>query len=186
MAYPNVQLRKLDPQLKKEPVSLANPAFMEAIDSAIASSGFVVLTVRFAGCGGARDYFIFHDVGLLETELRRFQPKTSIAVHTAGSFDFVGRASAAAEETAKELLAAVLEKNANDNIDLIRTDGEQGLLTDDTYEWVESQSELEDWFRKHGGEEIAIGRLEFWHENSDAIFTAYVPDDDGKVRPGAY
>lgn len=52
--------------------------------------------------------------------------------------------------------------------------------------YCETVEEIAEWFAENAGCPVMIGLMAFWKDNGEEVFSAYVPDPDGKVRPGAY
>ena len=160
--------------------------FFEAVDKAILEDGFVVTTVRYANCGGAKTYHLYKETAAFVKDLNEYRPKTSITVHTAKCFDYIGPSNEHAHSIAADRLKRAHKDDNDDGIDLILINSEQNELDDSHYQFIDNHEDLQAWFERSQGQQVAFGQMIFWEDNSPIVFTGYVPDKDGIIRTGAY
>ena len=110
--------------------------------------------------------------------------KTSITAFFQTNFKLHGIADDLLCAKTIELLPTVATEY--EGIDLLRVDGPDAELDDVHYDYCTTPEDIQDWFRSNRGGQFLAGTMEFWQYNCPHIITAYVPDDDGVVRPGAY
>ena len=174
----------MDQTLANEPVSADCGAFRDLLGGALARREVVILLLRHANCGGARDYFIARSESELAAVLKHARPKTSITTFFEANFQCQGTADEELCNRAIELLPTL--QAAYEGIDLIRLDGPGCELDATHFLYARQPQEIRRWFDENRGAPVLAGTLEFWHDNSPSMVTAYAADYDGVVRPGAY
>lgn len=172
--------------VRDEPLSTANEAFCLVVEDALDRGEELVVLVRHAAAGGAKDYFVVRRPEELAGVLGRRGPRTSISVFFAAALPVRGVAGPETERAALELLATSSSDPAP-GVDALRLDMEGPPLPSTCGpEWLGTADEVRSWFLANRGAPVAVGLLRFWEDNGDRVVTAYVPDDDGVVRPGPY
>ena len=122
--------------------------FFEAVDKAILEDGFVVTTVRYANCGGAKTYHLYKETAAFVKDLNEYRPKTSITVHTAKCFDYIGPSNEHAHSIAADRLKRAHKDDNDDGIDLILINSEQNELDDSHYQFIDNHEDLQAWFER--------------------------------------
>jgi hypothetical protein len=170
--------------LTNEPVSSTTPDFHELIDRAFANHQPVVLLLRYANCGGMRDYFIARSPTDFQAVLKHAKPKTSITVFFESSFMLVGTADDDLRDRTVGLFP--IAHAQCEGVHLIRVNPSGVELDAELYVYAKEFKEIEDWFERNRGASVMVGTMEYWRDNCSEIVTVYVPDVDGVARPGAY
>lgn len=162
------------------------PAFTEAVAEALDDDQEVVVYTRGANCGGGRqEQFLVRRVVEFRDIVDSAWPKTAISVFFATALPIRGVAGAELRTRVLELLQQLLRED-EDGVFVIRRDAPGVALGREDIRLLRSPDQVVRWFDDHPGIPILAGELPFWEDNSDRVITAYVPDADGVVRPGAY
>jgi hypothetical protein len=170
--------------LTNEPVSSTTPEFHELIDRAFANHQPIVLLLRYANCGGMRDYFIARSPTDFQAVLKHAKPKTSITVFFESSFLLSGIADDDLRDRAIGLFP--IAHAQCEGVYLIRLNLSGVEMDAERCFYAKGSEEIRDWFERNRGASVTVGTMEYWHDNCSEIVTVYIPDVDGVVRPGAY
>lgn len=170
--------------LFNEPVSTSASALHELLSQTFKEGQFVVLLLRYAYHGGVKDYYLVRTAAEFDSAMKSTRERTSITVFFESNFKLIGTADDELCAKAVELLSSVKERYGG--VDLIRIDGTAFELDEPHFHFCETPEEICEWFRTHHGAQILAGTMEFWRDNCPEVVTAYVPDEDGVIRPGAY
>lgn len=174
----------MDNTLLNEPISTLTPAFFAMVDEHLARNEFLVILIRYANCGGAKDYLTIRTRDEFDTLLKKLVPKTSITVFFESTFALKGKVNAELLKKVDVLFA----KEYDDYEGLViiclepqnEDDDERNIL------FMQDLESINEWLRLHKDYRVLIGTMKFWHDNNKDFVTAYVPDNDGQIRPGAY
>lgn len=162
--------------------SVEDPEFRRAVVNALARNGEVLALFRFHAAAGSRSLELFVSLDDLDSRVSELPPKTSVIVFVKPQIPLRGTVDEQFVSTALRSLA----------------DGTGWLLVclEKTFaggqSWFHdcpgrSQEELEQELREQcWGQAVAIGREPDWSTDSDTVFSAVTPDDDGIARPGTY
>lgn len=172
-----------------EPVSTAEPVFLHVVSSVLRDSPPLFGLIRYANAAGSKDYFILRSQDDFDAMLGRCRAKDSISIFFAPSLPIRGVTDDSTLDQTLELFEQVAESPDSDDlteIDVVRLDSPEAELDASHLDFFCSAEEIREWFAKHPNVPVAIGQLDFCKENGDEVVSAYVPDADGIVRPGAY
>lgn len=134
--------------------------------------------------GGARYYYIANSLYDFEKVGDHIYPNTSITAFFESDFTSKNRIT---EQTASQLINTYGLNEANcDGISLVNCDKPGFDQNDDFVCYFDEPQEVFDWCNKYMGDTFMAGELDFTQNNNPNVITVYVPDNDGKVRPGAY
>jgi hypothetical protein len=179
MVFMKSQMMQTD--LSKEPVSTANPAFLNALRVALVSGGELIFLKRLDRCGGAKQVYHVTSLSQAESILNKSKPADSFTVFFPPTFPLRGKTEEAFAKSAFTYFQSLGDEK--DWGAVVRLGGGTEQVD---YEYVASQEEIRIWFEEHPGIDVAIGTMNFCKANCDEVLTAYIPDPDGVVRPGAY
>jgi hypothetical protein len=174
----------MDISLTNEPVSSKNPALLALVDEHLANSEVCVALIRYANSAGAKDRLLIRVKDEFETLLKTLAPKTSMTVFFESAFLLKG--SADSELLKKAEIAFAKEYDEYEGLEIVCIKSQEGNESGMNILFMQKMELIEEWFREHTGSQTLIGTMKFWHNNNENFITAYVPDNDGCVRPGAY
>jgi hypothetical protein len=159
-------------------LSAHSPEFLNAARAAIAAAGETLVLIRWAGMGGAKDWHLLHAPEELDNIVRKASAKTSVSVFLKPELPVRGRVDKNLKAAAHVLLADLKELLVSE----FPTNGSE--LNSAAFD---NDTELDQWLDQREGLAVAIGRYPpFWLDDGPEQLSAYVPDFDGVVRPGAY
>ena len=174
----------IDITLQIEPVSTLNPAFLALAYEHLARNEVLILLVRYANCGGAKNYLIIRTKDEFGNLIKTLAFKTSITVFFESAFALNGKVNAELLKRVYELFTK--EYDEYEGLDIICLEPQKGDIGTRNILFMHKIEEINDWFRQHQNLHVLIGTMKFWCGNNQDFITAYVPDGDGQVRPGAY
>jgi hypothetical protein len=140
----------------------------------------LLVLIRYAYMAGNRDLEVIPAFEALRTRMARLAPRTSITVFRDHQLPLRGVVD---DAFIQACLAAI-----PDGTEYVVA--ETGLTTAGGQSWFHhasgtSHGELRDSLERSRGKSVLVGEYPPFTD-SDAVVTAYVPDPDGVVRPGAY
>ncbi len=162
--------------------STANTEFRRRIADAIARNGEVLALFRFHAAAGSRSLEMFVSLEDFDERLSELPPRTSVIMFGEPQLPLRGMVD-------EQFVSAALRSFPDESDWLLVC---RGKTTAGSQSWFhhcfgDSHEELEEELRERcWGEEAAIGREPDWREDSDTVFSAVIPDDDGTVRVGTY
>ena len=174
----------MDNSLLNEPVSTTNPALLTLVDAHLANNEVVVVLIRYANSAGAKNYLLVRTKDEFGSLLKKLAFKTSMTVFFESAFLLKG--SADSKLLKKVELAFAKEYNEYEGLEIVLLEPQEGAGRNMNILFMQKMELIEEWFREHTGSQTLIGTMKFWHNNNENFITAYVPDNDGCVRPGAY
>ena len=144
--------------------------------------GEVLVLIRWPNAGGSKSFEFFREMSAFMARLAPLPQRTSLIVfrHTQlpirGMVDdeLIRRAVEHIPESTAYLIAGLDLVTYGSYSDYRNASGESHL---------ELVAALKDWWPGH---RVAVGRYPEWLEDDENVISAYVPDMDGNVRPGAY
>jgi hypothetical protein len=166
--------------------SVHDQAFLERVRAVIELHGEALILFRYWARAGAKDFMFFNDYDSFCGKLVTMPANTSVIVFgdpqlsLRGYVDevFVERALEAIPE-GTEFLILCMEKTAHDF-----HPHHYSETFDDSA--GETHAELIEELKEFNGRRVALGTWPPWPEDSSGSFGAYVPGDDGVIRPGPY
>lgn len=158
-----------------KPLSTTDETFLRAVLDLV-SGGEILVVVRYAYGGGARDFLFLKDVSEFHGLLGRLKCRDSVVVMKSFSKVLEGKIDpelldAAAEAYPDGACWIVVDKNAPKY--------EAGNCA------AETRADLLDELRDRMGRYVRIIKEPNYISAAHSI-AAYIPDEDGVVRPGAY
>jgi len=173
--------RKLRPNTSMERIATTSPEFLSAVEPWFGEKPEILLLVRYAYAAGNRDIELIPTLDAFRVRMASLAPKTSVTAfrdHTLplrGIVDdaFIARCLSSIPDGVEYVIVETKPKVAG------------------SYSWIHqetgtSHKELLESLEGERGESVVAGEYRPWLADSDGIVTAYVPDADGVVRPGAY
>jgi hypothetical protein len=173
-------------ELFNEPVSTHNPIFIQSVAGALSRGHELVVLKRRANCGGDSVRFLVRKLDEFHDILNHSRAKDAITVFFAGALPIRGLANPDLELRTLAFLKSQQAKGDDDGVVVVRLDAPDMVLGREGMCFLRSPEDIAVWFANHVGDPIIAGELSFWEGNSEKAITAYLPDADGKVRPGAY
>jgi hypothetical protein len=173
-------------ELFDEPVSTHNPVFIQSVAEALSRGHELVVLERRVNCGGDSVRFLVRKLDEFYDILNHSRAKDAITVFFTGALSIRGLASPDLELRALALLESQQAKGDDDGVVVVRLDAPDMALGREDMCFLRSPEDISVWFDNHAGVPIIAGELSFWEGNSEKAITAYLPDADGEVRPGAY
>jgi hypothetical protein len=162
-------------------IATTSREFLSTVKSWFGTRDEILLLIRYAYAAGNRDIEIISTAQDFAKRLAQLAPRTSITAfrdHTLPLRGVVDDAYIA------DCLATI-----PDGVEYVivetkpRVDGACSWFHQET---GTSHKELRESLEEERGEVVMAGEFPPWLDDSDGIVTAYVPDSDGIVRPGAY
>ncbi len=172
--------------LTQEPVSCDVPEFRDLVDNHLNLGDPIVIQLRYAYCAGYGESFLARSMEDFDTimETARGRKRTAITLYFPGAFALGGDIN---EELCEQAIQFLNDHDfEQDCIDVVRLDALGIDLDRNTSPHFKTAEHIREWFGNNWGVPVLVGAMEYWHDNNDNVFTVYVPDDDGVVRPGAY
>lgn len=170
--------------LSIEPVSTHNPGFLAIVDEHLTNGEVVVLLIRYPNSAGAKDYSLVRTRDDFVVLVEKLTPRTSITVFFESAFSIKGRMDVHLLEKTEKLFTE--EYNAYEGLDIICLNPLLGEHNNRRIAFVQDINTLKEFFRLHDGHQVLVGAMKFWKANNKNFITAYVPDSNGEIRPGAY
>jgi hypothetical protein len=165
-----------------ENVSTSNPIFKNEVSEILESVGEIAALFRFHAAAGSRSYEFFESVKSFFERINDLQPQTSVLVFRTPQFPIRG--------TANDKLVQRAKLAIPDGTDWVVARTTQ--ITMGSASWYHSfedssHKELESELRGEfcWGYHVAVGIEPDWHDDK-IVCSAVQPDDDGRVKPGAY
>lgn len=138
----------------------------------------ILILVRYPFHAGNKDFFLFKSTAALERFFQQREPKESISIFTQLEKRFEGWVN---QNFHSEILARMDQPKYTDWI-LIST---ENLSKNNHWYYLEGKRELEEELSSQIGNWVYIIEDPAYLDEK-VISHAYVPDLDGKVRPGVY
>ncbi len=157
--------------------SIHDPHFIHAGEIILQASGKLLALVRYPYQAGNRDFFMFETKAQFFAFLEARKPKEAVSLFK--SFQLVLKGLVDENFILKK--AAILKKI--DTIDWLVLGDSQEVTSECNF--VTDRIELQQELFSRLGEEVIILEEPDWISEESTI-TAYSPDEDGIVRPGAY
>lgn len=158
--------------------SIKNETFLKKGVEIIRNQGEILIMVRYPYQAGNKDFFIINSEKDFLNFLNQRAVKESITIFK--SFENVKEGLVDKEFISKTLIELDKPKHT-DWIVLFPEDKDKA----GNWCYDETKEELEESLRLGEGDYVRILEDPDWL-NEELIFHAYVPDEDGKVRPGSY
>jgi len=174
-------------KLPPDPSGTEYPAFLNHVRNSLEQGDALVVVQRLSRCGGAKNYCLLREWDDLEALLADSPAKVSLSVCFPPALPIRGNA----DDRLTRLTSDLLERQHNnektdEGVELIRLDAPDLYLSEDDMICFDTADEINEWFGANPGVPILAGELPWWEDDSERVRTAYIPDSDGKVRPGAY
>jgi hypothetical protein len=155
--------------------------FLSAVEPWFGAKPEILLLIRYPNAGGARDIELISTLDEFRARVANLAPKTSVTAfrdHTLphrGTVDdaFIAHCLRAIPDGAEYVIAETKPRVA----------GSHSWIH---YETGTSHKELLESLEEERGESVLAGEYPPWLKDMEGVVTAYVPDSDGIVRPGAY
>lgn len=174
----------MDITLLSEPVSTLNSEFLAMVHEHLAKNEVLVVLIRYANYGGAKDYLVIRAKDEFDNLIKKLASKTSITVFFESAFALKGKVNAELLKKVDRLF--VKEYDEYEGLDIICLEPQKSDDDEKDIWFMQELEPINEWLRQHKDYHVLIGTMKFWYENNQDFVTAYVPDGDGKVRPGAY
>jgi hypothetical protein len=161
-------------------VSTSDPIFLEQVGQAITDHGEVMVWLRYAYAAGAENYYFVDSMDSFANVLAHQPPQTWVRV-----FGEVGLPLRGMVDDEFILQALAVAPDGVEFVVMCLDDlGDHGNC------WYACEagrhhSELAAALAIHDGERVALGPRPRWYGGAGGI-EAYIPDQDGIVRLGAY
>jgi hypothetical protein len=169
-----------------EYVKTTDHRFLSRVESWIDKRGEVLALIKYANAAGSRDFTFFNDVREFRSKLERLPPNTWVIVYGEPQLPLRGRVDDALITAALELipdgneyLVVSLEKTVEQYPPNYRREYYEETAGETHWELKEALEE----FR---GRPVGVGLFPPWPDDSEDTVEAFVPDEKGEVRPGAY
>ena len=156
--------------------STQDPAFLDEVRQLASNNEEILILVRYVYGAGSRDFVLLDSMTKFSDLLQCCRERDSVTVMK--SFNVICRGIV----TDDFIVSAIADYESDKSWILIGGDNYEY-----TADWAfaESEAELKEELDARLGNEVCIvSEPDHWSE-TDAM-TAYVPDSDGVVRPGAY
>ena len=177
--------KTMNQELTQSPISVENPAFLRIVESKLEQGEPLVVLLRYSNSGGDRCYFLLKSIDDFQDMLRETHSKDALSIFFSQSFPIQGIVSLELRDKVIKLLEKIIQ-DGDDALFVIRLDTSKVLLGMDDMKCFSKLSQIDEWFKSHEGVPVVVDSLAFWQDDSEKMITAYVPDADGQVRPGAY
>jgi len=158
--------------------NIKNEEFQKNGIKLIQTNGEVLILIRYPYQAGNRDYFIIKSEKDFINFLNERKSKESITLFKSIENVAEGLIN---EDFIRITLEELEEPKYSDWLTLFPG------IKDKNENWFydETKEDLEESFRFNMGSYVRIVEDSLWL-NEELIFHAYVPDEDGEIRPGAY
>lgn len=161
--------------------SALDPQFATTIEKWLCEQSEILVMFRYPNAGGARDFEIHSSLPTIMRRLSEVPPQTSVIAFRKPQLPIRGSSTPALVEVA---LARI-------------PDGTEFLIVETvltTYgkrSWYhnasgESHAELREELESSAGRQVMVGEYPPWLEDGPDVVSGYVPDKDGRIKPGAY
>jgi len=167
-------------------VKTTDPQFLARVESLINKCGEVLALFKYVYAAGSHDFTFFNDIGDLRSELGRLPPNAWVIVYGEPQLPLRGRVDDAFIEAVleripdgREYLIVCLEKTVEQYPPNYRRE-----YYEDTA--GETHEELKEDLEEFRGRSVGVGLFPPWPDESASTVEAFVPDEKGKVKPGAY
>ena len=174
----------MDITLLDEPVSTANPKLTAAVNERISHDEVIVLLIRYAYTGGGKEYHIIRSAEEFVSFLGELPPQTSVTTFFESAFSAKGKVDAKLYLQMIELFAKEYEEH--EGMNFLCLESTENVSDGRKIAFIHETESVRQWLSLHDGCRVLIGTMKFWLANNKDFVTAYVPDKDGKIHPGAY
>lgn len=167
-------------RLDREPLSSEHPVLRLLVRAHLGRGEVVLVLRRHANCGGDRASLLLRSTQDLDRAMAQAPPRDSFTFFFEGPHTLRGLADADLCGRAVELLTTA--SSQDEGIALVPI--EPNKLYPAMF-FATTPARVEQWFAEHRGSDVVVTLHDFWEPNDAYRVTAYVPDADGVVRPGA-
>lgn len=178
-----------------EPLSTESQEFIEPVLNALKKNEELIVLQRLAYTAGAgAGWHFFKQVSEWQEFLTSGKKKTAYTVILDKEFPLRGTANDELKRKAIELfnqlgdLMIGIFTEGDNSFPLYSFNWDSRALKpkDAEKDLTRIKETINQFFEKHQGKQVAVGRSILVWEKDIAEITGYIPDDDGIARPGAY
>ena len=160
--------------------STKNERFRKEANEIIKLNGEILIMVRYAYSAGSKDFFIIDSEEEFSVFLEARKPKDSITIFK--TFENLTE-GVVNEDFINKTLNTLVKPKSSDWIVIFPKIIDKWGNPDWSFE--ETKEELEEILQDQIVDYVRILEEPDWL-NEELVFHAYVPDEDGEVRPGSY
>ena len=162
-------------------ISTASPQFLASVEDWFRSRLEILVVIRYSYAAGNRDIQFFTSFETFRKRLGELPAKTSITLLRDWQLPLRGIVDDAFIEICMATIADGTEYVVAETSH--RTAGKRSWLHNDS---GTSLLELRDSLEESRGVHVCVGEYPTWFTDTEAILTAYIPEQDGAIKPGAY
>ena len=162
-------------------MSTTDKRFLATLQDWLRSQREVLLLIRYHAAAGNKDFEFFSSFHALTERLNWLPIRTSVVAFKQPQLPFRGivdddyiAKSLSSIPSGSEYLVVETKLSAYDKSSVSR------------WSAGESHSDLRRDLEERRGDSVAVGVYPPWLEDTENVISAYVPDEDGVVRPGGY
>lgn len=161
-----------------ESLSINSEMFLSTVREALTQQGELLVLHQRAYWGGDKYWFIVRKWDDFLSVLNTKRIRSAFTVFLKPELPLRGIADTQLQTSAESLLAGCGEL-------LLAATPAEGLELDSL--GTDELDDVREFFNEKAGKYVLIGRFPpFWLENGDECIGAYMPDADGRIRPGSY
>lgn len=157
-----------------------NERFQKEGNKIIKQEGELLILLRYSGGAGSKDFIIINSEEEFNQFLKKRTARTSITIFK--KFETLTKGLVTDDFIRASLLNLKESKNFDWIVMFPEIKDKWGNID---WSFEENKAELEEILRLQIGDYVRILKEPDWLDE-EAIFHAYVPDEDGEVIPGAY
>jgi hypothetical protein len=161
-------------------ISTTDKGFLATLQEWLCGQREILLLIRYCDAAGAKDFEVFLSFDTLAERLHELPSRASVIafrqpqlpVRGVVDDDFITGCQSSIPDGAEYLILTT--RRSGDHFSPIR------------WSAGDSHAELREDLEDLRGSFVAVGLYPPWLEDTDDVISAYVPDEDGVVRPGGY
>jgi hypothetical protein len=161
--------------------SAADKEFLKTIEHWLESQPELLILVRYSRAAGNKDFEFYSSFESLVERLRRLPPETCVTVFRTPQLPLRGVVD---DDFIKKCLSSMPDGSEYAVVDTVPITS--GRFSSLNFSAGESHDELTADLENSRGRRVAVGKYPPWQEETRDAISAYVPAQDGKVRPGVY
>jgi hypothetical protein len=161
--------------------SAADNEFLKTLENWLESQPELLILVRYSRAAGKRDFEFYNSFESLLDRLRQLPSDTCVTVFRTPQLQLRGVVD---DYFIKKCLSSVPDGSEYAVVDTVPIT--IGRFSSLNFSAGESHDELSADLENRRGKLVAVGKYPPWQEETPDVISAYVPAQDGNVRPGIY
>jgi len=162
-------------------IPTTDASFLHTLESWLRSQGEILVLIRYAYAAGSTDFELFTSFESLAERIRALPSRTCVIAFRQPQLPIRGVVD---ESFIARCLSSIPDGSEYLLVEMVRR--VYGRMSWFHHNEGTSHGELRGELEESRGVQVAVGLAPPSWKDSDDVISAYVPDEDGIARPGAY